>query len=244
VRARSLVALAFAAASAASAGSCAEGVERLGDDCTPFKPRPCRCADGLAQGRQTCSRDGRSYTECAPCPENATQGAGGAAACGDGRLDAGEDCDDGNRADGDACPATCLRPKRSSGDTCEGLAPLQFNPGVAFQSKQNLSLANGDVTGSCGGEGGEVVFAFAPTASGTLALTLAPDDGADVVLYVRAGACDDEAAEPAGGCGDGAGDGAEEALRVPVEQGTAYFVFADLRRGGGSVTLSVRLEDE
>ena len=28
--------------------------------------------------------------------------------CGDGTLDAGEDCDDGNTAAGDCCSATCL----------------------------------------------------------------------------------------------------------------------------------------
>lgn len=35
-------------------------------------------------------------------------GPGGEPSCGDGRLDPGETCDDGNHADGDGCSATCV----------------------------------------------------------------------------------------------------------------------------------------
>lgn len=53
--------------------------------------------------------------------------------CGNGRLDPGESCDDGNRADGDACPADCQLPrcgngKLEPGETCEppGTATCDF----------------------------------------------------------------------------------------------------------------------
>ncbi|MFN8642957.1 MAG: DUF4215 domain-containing protein [Candidatus Binatia bacterium] len=32
-----------------------------------------------------------------------------AAVCGNGVVEPNEECDDGNTADGDACPATCVR---------------------------------------------------------------------------------------------------------------------------------------
>jgi cysteine-rich repeat protein len=44
--------------------------------------------------------------------------------CGNGKLDLGETCDDGNQVDGDACPADCLLPGCGNGkldpqETCE-----------------------------------------------------------------------------------------------------------------------------
>src|SRR5262245_64031625 len=40
-------------------------------------------------------------------PPSGLTGDGGAGTCGDGVIDPGEVCDDGNTADGDACNATC-----------------------------------------------------------------------------------------------------------------------------------------
>lgn len=41
------------------------------------------------------------------CTENCADGPPAAAVCGDGSLDAGEQCDDGNNVSGDGCSATC-----------------------------------------------------------------------------------------------------------------------------------------
>jgi hypothetical protein len=77
--------------------------------------------------------------------------------------------------------------------------------------------------------------------AGTLELSLRPEGSSlDVALYVRRGACSDETSEPEGGCRNEGGRGDEETLRLPVEAGTAYFVFADAP-GPGEVTLFVRL---
>lgn len=61
-----------------------------------------RCGDGFV--RDDLSEGEAGYEDCegpAPCGDDCRT------TCGNGRVDPGEDCDDGNRADGDACPANC-----------------------------------------------------------------------------------------------------------------------------------------
>jgi cysteine-rich repeat protein len=245
VRARALAPLALFALLASAAGSCTPKADPLEADCEPFVSRFCRCADGVTQGSQACERGGRSYTECAPCFGGDPQSGPGPAStpvCGNGSLDRGEDCDDGNTNDGDGCPADCRRRPPTSGESCEGLAAAALAAGGEFSSRQSLAGAAGDARGSCGGEGPELVFAFAPRAPGTLEVTMTPEDGAlDAVLYVRRGTCADEGAEPAGGCQDDLDDGVAEALSLEVEAGTTYFVFADAQGDGGEFTLRARL---
>ncbi|HEU4411109.1 MAG TPA: hypothetical protein VFS43_38000 [Polyangiaceae bacterium] len=244
MRRRALAGLWLAALLAAGAGSCVDEAEPARADCTPFERRFCRCADGVTQGSQACARDGRSYTECGPCadddPSEPTPTA--TPACGNGRLERGEQCDDGNTDDGDQCPADCRRRAPTSGDGCGGFEAAPLSPGQEVESRQSLEGAADDARGSCGGEGPDVVFAFAPKAPGTLEVTMTPDGPAlDAVLYVRRGACDDEGGQPAGGCRDAAGGGEGEALSVTVEAGAVYFVVADAQREAGAFTLRARL---
>src|SRR5262249_32639809 len=61
--------------------------------------------------------------------------------CGNGTLDAGEECDDGNLKDGDCCSAGCtLEPRGTAcddnngwtdGDTCDGAGTCQGTPNSA-----------------------------------------------------------------------------------------------------------------
>ncbi len=74
---------------------CGNGVAEPGEDCDGSDLRGRSCTDlGLGSGRLRCNSDCRFDTsQCATC--------------GDGHLDSGEECDDGNMADGDGCNAAC-----------------------------------------------------------------------------------------------------------------------------------------
>ncbi len=244
----------LAALAAVSFGSCAEGEPRLGSDCTPNQRVFCRCPDGSG-GTQLCARDGKSFTECGPCAGGAPGddddddgGLIGRPVCGNGLLEPGEQCDDGNEIDDDECSSLCQRrlpggPVPGEGaDLCVGAQPAPLAVGVEFQARQALAAAGADLRGSCGGEGADLVFGLTPAIAGRLDLTLVPEDPAlDAVLYVRAGACDDAALEPAGGCQNAAGAGAEEKLSVTVEGNTAYYVFVDAQGpGAGAASFTLR----
>jgi cysteine-rich repeat protein len=90
-------------------------VNEEGNDCTctPGTTVPCYTGPtgtigvGLCHGgSRTCASDGKGY---GPCTGQVVPTAEVGCQCGDGTLDPRESCDDGNRMDGDACPATCLR---------------------------------------------------------------------------------------------------------------------------------------
>ncbi|HEU4411111.1 MAG TPA: DUF4215 domain-containing protein [Polyangiaceae bacterium] len=255
---RPLLALCLAPLLAALAGSCAEGEPRVGTSCTPNQRTFCRCPDGEG-GTQLCAADGRSFGECGPCAATSPGGdddddlpiTGARPVCGNQIVEPGEQCDDGNDDDGDECSSLCQRGRPGgpapgeAADACDGAAPASLNVGVEFQSRQGLAAAGADLLGSCGGDAAELVFGLTPTITGRLELSLRPDDPAlDVVLYVRRGACTDPASEPAGGCQNAAAAGGEEALSLPVEAGTSYFVFADAQgalAGAAPFTLTARV---
>lgn len=78
--------------------------------CTPGQQTSCACPGGI-EGVQVCSSDGASFGAC-EC--NA------AALCGNGALDAGEECDDGNTVNDDACSNICRTPFCGDGIVQEG----------------------------------------------------------------------------------------------------------------------------
>ena len=240
-----LLRLGFLATSLAVAagGGCAKGEAFPGDDCTPNDRKACSCDDG-AKGWQLCLKN-RSYEPCACSSNNLNEGPPAAPTCGNNRVEPGETCDDGNVNNADGCSALCQRGDGvEASESCAGLRPLPLAAGLELSGRRALVDADDDASATCGGDGGEVVFAFAPAKSGTLSLTLTPEDSSlDVVLYVRGGACGDAGSEVEGGCVNDARAGREERLSVPVEAGVAYFVFAEARQGEGDLRLAVRLDD-
>ncbi|HEU4536386.1 MAG TPA: hypothetical protein VFS00_19815 [Polyangiaceae bacterium] len=252
---RTLFSLAALALVAASAGSCAEGEPRLGDDCTPNQRVFCRCPDGSG-GTQLCARDGRSFGECGPCATTGGLGDGNVSrpsVCGNAIIEPGEACDDGNLEGGDDCTALCQRPSFGGPapgegvDDCAALAPAALNVGVEFEAGQALAAATGGARGTCGGDGADLVFALTPAIAGRLELTLAADPSLDAVLYVRRGDCADESPAAEAGCQNGAGAGGEERLSVAVEAATTYFLFVDAlgaepAAGAAAFTLRARLD--
>lgn len=69
--------------------------------CTPGAQTACACPNGV-EGIQVCASDGRSLGECdcGGIPDT----------CGDGNVDAGEECDDGNTTNDDDCSNACTTP--------------------------------------------------------------------------------------------------------------------------------------
>jgi cysteine-rich repeat protein len=253
----------FAALAAASAGSCAEGESLMKGECPPNRRTFCRCPDGENSGTQLCGADGRAVGECEPCPGGeAPPGPGPSASpgplparppvCGNAIIEPGEACHDGNAADGDECSSLCQRstpegPAPGQGlDTCEGVTAVPVQIGVEFRASQSLSVAGADLRGSCGGDGADLVFAGFTAIAGRLRLTVTPDDPSlDPVVYVRAGSCESDASELAGGCRNAGGPGAEEGLDVPVEGGAVYFVIVDSQgaaSAAGSFTVRARVD--
>ncbi|MCS6900129.1 MAG: hypothetical protein RMJ98_11000 [Myxococcales bacterium] len=90
--------------------------------CTPRKTTFCRCPVTGESGWQTCLPDGSGFEECLPCDgSNLTnsRGSGGTspsqAECGNGEVEPGEQCDDGNLDDDDACLSNCRKAKCGDG---------------------------------------------------------------------------------------------------------------------------------
>jgi cysteine-rich repeat protein len=86
----------------ASASTCDLGLPRCGDGtCAPSETArlcPVDCGQPLTCGDSVCT-----VAELTTCP-------GDCGSCGDGTRQAFEECDDGNRVDGDGCQANCRRP--------------------------------------------------------------------------------------------------------------------------------------
>lgn len=239
-----ILGLCFLAASLAVAiEGCAQGEVYPKDDCTPNDRKACSCADG-AKGWQLCLKS-RKYESCACSTSNLNETPPGPS-CGNGRVEPGETCDDRNNINNDGCTALCQWGNGAEGrESCGGLVALPLAVGEELEGRQALAETTEGGRGSCGGdgEGAELAYAFTPKASGTLELTLRPENSSlDVVLYVRRGACGDEGSEPEGGCRNEGGNGDEEKLSLPVEAGASYFIFADAQ-GPGEVTLFVNLRE-
>lgn len=107
---------------------------------------------------------------------------GGGPSCGDGTLDEGEACDDGNKAGGDGCSANCLTIEGKSCDT-----PINYNFVSTLDANRIRSYGTtldgaSTIQGSCGGDGSEVFFEYTAARSGILNWVANPQGQA--IVYV------------------------------------------------------------
>ena len=138
--------------SARNSGYCGDSIKQNsncgGDpDCVEMSDAAEDCDHGNNNGKTACE-----YGEinCFVCSLNCTQSNGTTSYCGDGKIDRsnGEECDDGNTADGDYCSSNC---KTVTGYCGDGIK--QTN-----EECDDGNISNGDycsadcqtVTGSCG----------------------------------------------------------------------------------------------
>jgi cysteine-rich repeat protein len=83
------------------------------------------CGDGLSLFTDAAGAEGSEET----AGSSTTDGPSGA--CGDGRIDPGEDCDDANEVDNDTCHADCSgssRGRTASRKGSSALSPLRPRP--------------------------------------------------------------------------------------------------------------------
>jgi cysteine-rich repeat protein len=174
----------------------------------------------------------------------------GAAQCGDGVLNAGEECDVGEGIANDGCgdpgqPDACkLQVPSGNGDQCPGqLVDVSAGTTVLTAASGNSTYGfQDDYDGSCSyyPGGRDRVYRVVPAQSGTMTVSVGyEEDGktsicdADLYdprcwgyqLYVRS-SCEDAASEL--GCAmDADWPVKPESLSFPVTAGSPYFVFVD-----------------
>ncbi|MGK3989046.1 hypothetical protein WME99_38735 [Sorangium sp. So ce136] len=137
--------------------------------------------------------------------------------CGDGVRVGTEECDDANTANDDLCTDECLVNPEA---VCAGALPTtgEATAGDASEGTQGF-------TGSCGGDGGELVYQYTPTASGDVTISAAPQGAADIVLYARTD-CADRDSEIA--CSDDLFESDfTESITVPATAGESILIFVD-----------------
>jgi len=199
--------------SSGCAAAC-NGVLEPGEDC-----------DGADLGGNDCAGAGFSNPAGMSCNACALSTSGCAATCGDGKVEPGELCDDGNLVSADGCSGTC----QIEGQTCGGAIAVALALGT--KTFTGTTVGGGLHAAACASAAPDRVYAVTAASTGfvTASLTRAGTSFASV-LYART-ACDDLATgilcadnkDPAGVTPLFGG----EALSFPVAAGQTVFVFVD-----------------
>lgn len=156
------------------------------------------------------------------------------ATCGNGVLEAPEECDDDNTDDGDGCSATCtLEPMPAGIDTCPGAAiafagdavdgPLTFRTSA---STTPLSAA-ARTCGSGTTARKDAIYQFVPPFNGYLS---ARAKGAfNLTLDLRSNCLAQNSTTTTGSisCGNANGGNGEERVQGPVNAGETYYLIVD-----------------
>ncbi len=166
--------------------------------------------------------------------------------CGNRKVDPGEECDDGNKANGDGCSATCKRESGGPGDLCSDaleLALTQHDGGTLYTASVSGSTASlfHHYAATCGGgSGADVVYKVTSPTIGRAVVKLAASFAA--LVSARTG-CEDGKTELA--CKDSAmgtsGDATE--ISFPIFANAPVFVMVDGYGGSkGDFLLEVEVQ--
>jgi len=162
--------------------------------------------------------------------------------CGDGKVTAGEDCDDGNNVSNDGCSASCKLETSGPSDVCPGVPITLTGTGAATRKgtiNGTTSTSYGQLSGSCGGgTGKDSVYVVTPNVTGLL--TAKVTSAFDSVLYARR-TCTDAKTEAS--CNDAPGAKGGEQIKIPVTNGQPVYLVVDGYSGSsGSFSLDVEIE--
>jgi cysteine-rich repeat protein len=164
------------------------------------------------------------------------------ARCGDGVLNASEQCDFGDTVSGDGCDAACQYETPASSDVCPGEV-MSVSRGQTLILDRHTVGYGDEYDAPCGARvgGPDRVFGVNPTTSGTLRATLSSTF--DGVLSVHA-SCLAPRVGALLACSDGPRADDIEAISTPVTGGLQYFVVVDGYRAEsfGPFELTIELE--
>jgi cysteine-rich repeat protein len=165
--------------------------------------------------------------------------------CGNGALDGGETCDDGNLLPADGCDASCQR-EPLLGEACNDvrvvtLADLgagRFSAALSATSNFYKSDISGKLNDACGNvNSGDVFFSVVAPATGVLTAKVTSAEY-DVTLYAHAGC---KLTKDVLACADSTTDDGNEALALPVTQGETTTIVVDGERDEGAFALELTL---
>lgn len=232
------------------------------DECRAGDAYYCRCAN-REEGSRVCNDDGKTYGPCEPCfndpieppidddgsfpPDRELDAGGdaradasdGAVSCTNGKVEAGEECDDGNRTPNDGCSVTCkLEGAPLSSDKCPGMPVHVWTQPVAYTATTAAPFVNDYTTQpSCVGASGsltaERVFAVTAHKTGTLR-TVGSSATFDHMLYLSTTCAATGNILANEGCANAVVGNGGETLTFPVTSGTTYYVVLE----GGAVNQS------
>lgn len=260
--------------------ACSQAPAKKTTLCTPNKASYCRCQD-RSQGEKVCAADGKSYGKCEPCetidnPEGPLlpgdpgydgdpfpeldsgsehpddSGTTEKPSCGNGKVEAGEDCDDNNGSNDDGCDDKCklsgAAPEATA--TCPGLSVDVWGDvhkptlttttvGSGKRKSKDLCAASGS-TATDGNAAADRVFHVTVHKSGTMTVAVT-DTTFDA--YVHAAAECDPATETTLKCVNKQNQVGDETLLLGVTAGKSYIVFVDgagAGEGSFKVTFSIQ----
>lgn len=141
--------------------------------------------------------------------------------CGNGQVEPGEQCDDGNHAGDDGCSDTC----HLEGGSCDDTVDVALGNGT-LPVFQGTTAGGTTISVACDKQGPHRIYAVTPATDGFLTASLAPKTAAfDSALYIL-DTCGSDAFLA---CADGA---SSEIASIEVAAGTPVYVVV----GGASET--------
>jgi cysteine-rich repeat protein len=148
------------------------------------------------------------------------------AACGNGAIEGGETCDDGNASAGDGCGATCQLEPVTGHDTCADADTIALTPeaGGAYTATVHsgtTNLAHDQTFSGCSSSGADAVFALVAPIDGVLSASVVAD-GFTASLGVRTSCPPSTSATLPLACAKAPDD-----VSVSITKGETYYVIVD-----------------
>lgn len=151
--------------------------------------------------------------------------------CGNGTIEGGETCDDGNGAAGDGCSAGCVLEPVTANDTCANASTLTLTPGAggtyaATVSSGTTNLAHDQTFSGCSSTGPDAIFQITAPIDGVLTAGV-PVAGFNVSLGARTSCPPSKTATAPLVCANASSDEGQEEISFSVTQGESYYLIVD-----------------